>query len=139
MSYKPSIIIDSLHNIYRLKEPLAEPDCYLETSIGKCRFYDGTIVWYQSTDKYLTNSVIILDEKREASGKASLSRKTNTILLVKYYPQLDPSLECDDDASNYYQNLIGILRWSVVLGRIEICVQVSDMSRYLEDPRTGHL
>ena len=40
---------------------------------------------------------------------------------------------------NYYQNLIGVLRWAVELGRIDIHVSVSLLSQYLAQPREGHL
>jgi len=45
----------------------------------------------------------------------------------------------DADRANYYQNLIGILRWAVELGRIDIHVAVAMLSRYLVQPRQGHL
>ena len=48
-------------------------------------------------------------------------------------------LRYDDDSTNYYQNQIHILMWAVELVRIGICVQVSDMSRYLAAPQTVHL
>ena len=35
--------------------------------------------------------------------------------------------------------MIGILRWMIELGRIDICMEVSLISRYLVGPRTGHL
>ena len=40
---------------------------------------------------------------------------------------------------DYYQLLIGILRWMVELGRFNICVEVSMISSCLDIPREGHL
>ena len=34
--------------------------------------------------------------------------------------ELDVSSECGGDQTNYFQNLIGVLRWIVELGRIDI-------------------
>ena len=48
-------------------------------------------------------------------------------------PLLSPT-----DAS-YYQSLVGMLRWMVELGRVDICLEVSMMSSYLAMPRQGHL
>ena len=45
----------------------------------------------------------------------------------------------DDEWANYYQNLIGVLRWAVELGQIDIHVEVSLLSHYLAMPRKGHL
>ena len=39
----------------------------------------------------------------------------------------------------YYMSLIGILRWMVELGRVDICLEVSMMSSYMAMPREGHL
>lgn len=40
---------------------------------------------------------------------------------------------------NYYQGLIGVLRWACELGRIDILVDVTKLSHYLAAPRVGHL
>eukprot|EP00957_Ditylum_brightwellii_P145812 11102843-Ditylum_brightwellii.AAC.1 len=38
-----------------------------------------------------------------------------------------------------YQSLIGMFRWMVELGRIDICLEVSMMSSYQAMPREGHM
>jgi hypothetical protein len=58
---------------------------------------------------------------------------------IKYRPELDTTLECDVPQTTYYQNLIGILRWIVELGCIDINFEVSALSHYLVNPRVGHL
>ncbi len=52
---------------------------------------------------------------------------------------MDTSPLLDDDQANYYQSLIGVLRWAVELGRIDIHVYVALLSSYLAQPRVGHL
>ena len=46
---------------------------------------------------------------------------------------------CDDGLTNYFQNLIGSLRWIVQLGRIYIAFKVSSLSKFFSHPRTGHI
>ena len=58
---------------------------------------------------------------------------------IDYRSELDVSTECDDDQINYFQNLIGVLRWIVELGRIDIAYKVSLLSKFLARPRTGHI
>ena len=65
--------------------------------------------------------------------------KTSTPLSCGYHPELDVSPLLDDDETNYYQNMIGILHWAVELGRINIHVDVAMMSHYLVQPRMGHM
>ena len=50
-------------------------------------------------------------------------------------PELDVWPVFNDNQENYYQNLIGILRWAVDLGPINIHVEFSLLYSYLDKPR----
>jgi hypothetical protein len=57
-----------------------------------------------------------------------------------YRPELeDVTDELDSELSSRYSQLIGILRWMVELGRIDIYHEVSVLSQYLALPRHRHL
>ena len=56
------------------------------------------------------------------------------VSLVDYKLELDTSLECDQDQKNYFQNSIGVLRWIIELGRIDIAYEVSLLSNFLAKP-----
>ena len=45
-----------------------------------------------------------------------------------YRPEVDISEELDATDAAYYQSLIGIVRWMVELGRVDICCEVSMLS-----------
>ena len=60
-------------------------------------------------------------------------------MTTSYRPELDVTPELNDADASYYQSLIGILRWIVELGRVDICLEVSMMSLHLELPQIGHL
>ena len=60
-------------------------------------------------------------------------------MTTSYRPELDVTPELSDADASYYQSLIGILRWIVELGRVDICLEVSMMSLHLALPRIGHL
>lgn len=45
----------------------------------------------------------------------------------------------DADKHARYQQIIGMLRWAVEIGRVDIQIDVAIMSQYLAAPRTGHL
>jgi hypothetical protein len=57
----------------------------------------------------------------------------------KYRLELGALPELNDEQANYLQCLIGILRWIVELGRLDIMVAVALLSRFLVAPREGHL
>jgi hypothetical protein len=44
---------------------------------------------------------------------------------VKYQPELDVTKKLSPDDANYYQSLIGTLRWAIEIGRIDILTEVS--------------
>ena len=52
---------------------------------------------------------------------------------------IDVSPELGDELANRYQQFIGILRWAVELGRIDITTEVSMMALHNALPRVGHL
>ena len=55
-------------------------------------------------------------------------------MTSKYRPECDVTPELEPGDASYYQSLIGILRWTVEMGRIDICCEVSIMSSH-----EGHL
>ena len=57
----------------------------------------------------------------------------------EYKTELDATDECNADRTSRYQQLIGILRWDVDLGRIDIKFEVALMSEYQMNPRERHL
>ena len=58
---------------------------------------------------------------------------------VDYKSELDTSLMYDQNQTNYFQNLIGVLHWIIELGRIDIAYEVFSLSKVLAKPRTGHI
>ena len=57
----------------------------------------------------------------------------------EYRPEIDVSAVLDENRANYYQNLIGVLRWAIELGRVDIYLEVSLLLAYNAQPRQGHL
>ncbi len=58
---------------------------------------------------------------------------------VDYDPSTDLSDLLDPDCSSFYQHFIGVMRWIVELGCIDIATEVSMLSSYLACPHKGHL
>ena len=62
----------------------------------------------------------------------------STPLEHGYHPKVDATALLDDDQTNYYQSMIGILLWASELGRINITQEVGMMARFGALPREGH-
>jgi hypothetical protein len=68
-----------------------------------------------------------------------LPTKVVTPMTADYHPELDQSKELGPDQVTYFAGLIGVLHWCIKLGRIDIIVEVSLLSRFLECPHKGHM
>ena len=55
------------------------------------------------------------------------------------HPESDQSDFCDQDQIKQYQTIVGQLIWLSGLGRLDIAVHVMTMSRFRQQPRSGHL
>ena len=60
-------------------------------------------------------------------------------MCQSYRPELDSSEELEGEDITYYQELMGILRWSMEIGRVDIHTEVSMLSAYQASPRRGYL
>ena len=74
----------------------------------------------------------------ENEGDA-LPKKVTAPLSPNYRPEFNVTPELDPTLASYYQSLIGILRWIVELGRIDITCEASMMASSMAPPRMGHL
>ena len=60
-------------------------------------------------------------------------------MQTSYRPELDVSPELNASDAVYYMSLIGVLRWIVELGRVDVCLECSLLSSHLALPREGHM
>ena len=140
LSKKPGRTIDGIKAKFKLKGDKAEPlTDYLGGVLSKMITADGTECWTQSADKYLAESVKNVEAQLAEKGNKLPSKGCVAPLQSNYRPELDTSAELGVEGLRYYQELIGILRWGVELGRLDILLEVSLMSAYLASPREGHL
>jgi hypothetical protein len=99
---------------------------------------NGAKAWAFSSSQYVQAAVKNVETYLEKTG-GKLPRKAETPTQTSYRPELDVTPELDSTQAAYYQSLIGVLRWIVELGRVDICLETSMMSSHLALPREGHL
>ena len=140
MSIDTKSMFDAIGQLFQLKEgTVKEPDLYLEADIEKKYFTsDSKPLWAISSTKYTKKAIEEVERELKTADKR-LPTKTRTPLGTGYRPELDQSMELDAKGQNYYQGLIGVLWWICELGRLNLLVLVSLMSRYLAQTRVGQL
>ena len=138
VSEDPKSTLEGLQSTFKLKDnKIAEPDMYLGAQLGKMQI-DRHECWTMSAEKYVAASVKNVEEAL-AKRNLRLPTKCYTPLATDYRPELETSSELKADGVQYYQELIGVLRWAVELGRVDILLETALMSTHLALPRSGHL
>ena len=139
MSEEPEEIIEGIKAVFKLKGDKAElPSMYLGASLEKVETPNGTKCWSMSPDKYVSVAVENVENKLKRQGK-KLPTRCVTPTTYKYRPEEDESEELDAESVTYFQEMIGVLRWSIEIGRIDILLEVSLLSTQLACPRVGHM
>ena len=142
----PEVQMKMVQQKFTLKEgTVVEPTLYLGADIGK-HYIEGSedpqkIRWYMSSTKYATKAVAEVERElgTHKYGYTRLPKGIHSPLSAGYRPEQDATAELDYQQQNYYQGLIGVLRWICELGRLDILMPVSLLSRYLAQAREGHL
>jgi hypothetical protein len=112
----------------------------LGAKLKKTVLPNGVVAWGMSSIKYVHSAVQSVKEYLEAlPGYHMLVKKASGPFAGGYKPELDESPALDPTRENFYQSHIGILRWCVELGRIDIVTEVSMLSTYIFLLREGHL
>ena len=127
-----------LNKYFKLKpESIGKPTIYLGAKITQVLLPNGVTSWAMSASQYTQEAVRNVEIHLKKKG-LSLRKGSNSPLTTYYRPECDTSPELDAYDSSYYASLIGILRWLVELGRIDITCETSMMSSYVAMPREGH-
>jgi hypothetical protein len=139
--HDPGSPLAKLDAYFKMKEgSIQVPTFYLGAKLKKTVLPNGVVAWGMSSSKYIQYAVQNVKEYLTAlPGYQMLVNKASGPFAGVYKPELDESPELDPTRANFYQSQIGILRWCVELGRIDIITEVSMLSTYLCLPREGHL
>ena len=139
ISMNPRDILDKMDQHFLLKGgSIAPPTQYLGSSIGKYKFNNGEECWFMGSDQYVSEAIRNVTAWL-SNRNLMLKSKVASTLPSGYIPEMDSTPYLNDEDANYYQQQIGVLRWAVELGRIDICAEVSIMSAFNAAPREGHL
>jgi hypothetical protein len=99
-----------------------DPDIYLGAKLKMTQLDNGIWAWGLSPFKYVAQDV--KNCTKHLTDKLNiffcLPQRADNPFPYNYYPELDLSEPLDPECSSFYQHLIGVTRWMVELGRIDI-------------------
>ena len=134
-----AVLRNEIGKYFELKESsIGPPNIYLGGKMRKVTLDNGVEAWAFGSSQYVKAAVENVKDYLSQSG-SKLPGKAETPIRTSYRPELDVTDVLNPIDSAYYQSLIGILRWMVELGRVDICLEVSMLSSHLAMPRQGHL
>ena len=134
ISHDAEKVLKSVQDTFKFKDDkIDKPDVYLGAQLDKMSV-DGFEGWTMSSEKYVKSAIENI-EQTLAETNQRLPTKCRTPLSSGYRPDTSPELKTE--GLQRYQELIGILRWAVELGRVDILlVSHVDASR-LAQTRTS--
>jgi hypothetical protein len=121
------------------KGSLGDPDIYLGSKLRKIVLLNGVEAWLMSPAKYVREAIKNVERYIHKEYGTKLPKRVSGPLPTNYPPEVDVTIALKGDESSYFQSQIGVLRWIVELGRIDIITEVSCLASCLALPRRGHL
>jgi hypothetical protein len=131
--------LKELDHYFKMKKgSIGNPDIYLGAKLKEMVMPNGVRAWAMSPAKYVKEATNNVEARLLKEGRR-LPRRATAPFPTGYAPELDTSPELNAADANHYQSEIGILRWMVEIGRVDIITEVSTLASHLALPREGHL
>jgi hypothetical protein len=139
ISHEPGRTIDGIQAAFKLKgDKASAPDMCLGVTLEKKTNSKGVHCWTMSPEKHVKAAIENVEKK--LGGELPFSKgQCPTLMRTDYHPAENTSAELDAEGLRCYQELIGVLRWAVEIGRLDILLEISLLSSHLALPRKGHL
>ncbi len=134
-------MLNEINRFFKTKAgSIRDPEFYLGAKLCPTTLTNGVRCWAMSSSKYIQAAVTnVKDYHRKHFETRQWAKRTSGPFPLNYCPELDTTPELSPDQASFYQSQIGVLRWCVELGRVDIITEVSELASYLALPRQGHL
>ena len=86
-----------------------------------------------SSDRYCAAMVKNIEDGLSRKG-LRIPSKCDLPIRHGYKPEIDCTAEIKADGLQFYQEMIGSLRWAVEIGRVDILLEVALVSKHLALP-----
>jgi hypothetical protein len=137
LSHNPKVHLEAIQAQYELNPAsIGPPSRYLGADVWKVtRPGDptGREYWAFSANTYVKNAVRNVKLLLKEEGRNLKTTAKSPFSSTTYRPELDTTDECDKEQASRYSQLIGVLRWAVELGRIDMYTEVSLLSASRRD------
>ena len=135
-------IMKKINKFFLLKpDSVGDPNMYLGAKIKYHKTPNGMWSWTMIPSKYVREACKNCKDhlNNNFDGKYKLPKQSPNPFVMGYEAELDTSTLCDPEEASYFQSIIGVMRWMIEIGRVDISTEVSILSSFLAMPRVGHL
>ena len=142
ISHAPVDVMEQIGKEFEIKnDQFGQPTNYLGAGVSKVQLSTGEECWSMDSKSYVKAAVQVVRDLLAEDGRELKGGKGSHTgpIPINYRPELDATPHCDEEHASRYRQIIGILRWAIELGRIDILTEVAFLSQYQADPREGHL
>ena len=114
---------------------------YLGAKIRQMTLINGVVAWLMSPSKYVREDAKNCPKhvKYNIHGKYTLPALSENPSVVRYKAVMDTSKALDLADTFFFQSIIGVMRWMVEIGRINIATEVSLISSHIDYPEERHI
>lgn len=138
ISLDPMSIMKELQKSVKFKNDKIEtPSNYLGAKL-QLKNINDIWCWSITSVDYVKAAVQNVEETIKKK-RWRMPGKASTPMVNSYVPELDASPELDAEDVQFFQELIGMLRWATEIGRVDVLLETSLLSQYQAAPREGHL
>ena len=136
ISHQPNRLMDQIKNRFLVKpESIESPKRYLGMDCKK----SGEGIWILSSTHYLQEFLKISTKLLDEVEFKVPTRGNHPFSNLKYRPELDVTDFCNERQIRVFQQILGMLRWLIELGRIDVLLETTLLASFLMSPRIGHL
>ena len=137
---EPRVVLEKIDKYFGLKPgSLADPNLYLGAKVRPMTMNNGQSCWGMSASQYVQEAVKNVAQTVKELDGYSLPKQAVNPFPMGYEAESDVSPELAPELASEFQSQVGILRWIVELGRVDIITEVSNLASQLALPRQGHL
>ena len=94
-------------------------------------------MWSISSDDYVKAALHDASESIDGT-RWRIPKDVDMPMSTAYRPELDESPKLESYDITLYLELIGIIRWTTEIGRVDVMHEISILSQYQAIPREGH-
>ena len=135
-------ILAHIGEYFKLKAgSVCPPTNYLGTKLHFTRLLNGVAACGVSPSQYVQEATKCCKKHVDKifKGKYIWFGKAPNPFVMNYDPCTDISTVCTANKVSYFQSLIGVMRWMVEIGRIDIATEISFFSSHMVIPQEVHL